>query len=183
METNCGAVHPFSARGEHEEAEQHRVQYGGVWGGVQSTALHPRHLFSPPTKNGCLLQETTDYPWGRQFYFLEQVKFLLLVCFLKVVKTLIRICCLVLFYKKQWILFQVNYWEIRAKVICLLTWLMINTCTFFWKQWNLAIFTSNFPERTLCSTRKLAHFSFRSVPSCPVSVILSVSILIAASEF
>lgn len=85
---------------------------------------------------------------------------------------LIRICCLVLFYKKQWILFQVNYWEIRAKVICLLTWLMINTCTFFWKQWNLAIFTSNFPERTLCSTRKLAHFSFRSVPSCPVSVIL-----------
>lgn len=88
METNCGAVHPFSARGEHEEAEQHRVQYGGVWGGVQSTALHPRHLFSPPTKNGRLLQETTDYPWGRQFYFLEQVKFVLLVCFLKVVKTL-----------------------------------------------------------------------------------------------
>lgn len=74
METNRGVVHPFSTCGEHEEAEQHRVQYGGVWGGVQSTALHSCHLFSPPTKNGRILQETTNYPWRCQFYFLEQVR-------------------------------------------------------------------------------------------------------------
>lgn len=30
METNRGVVHPFSTCGEHEETEQHRVQYGGV---------------------------------------------------------------------------------------------------------------------------------------------------------
>lgn len=183
METNCGAVHPFSARWEHEEAEQHCVQYGGVWGGVQSTALHPRHLFSPPTKNGRLLQETTDYPWGRQFYFLEQVKFLLLVCFLKVVKTLIRICCLVLFYKKQRILFQVNYWEIRAKVICLLTWLMINTCTFFGNSETLLFLHQIFLKGLCARLENWPTLVLGQYLLVQFSVILSVSILIAASEF
>lgn len=79
---------------------------------------------------------------------------------------LIRICCLVCFIKSSEFCFRLIIERLELKLNMFID--MINTCTFFWKQWNLAIFTSNFPERTLCSTRKLAHFSFRSVPSCAV---------------
>ena len=68
LEADRGAVHPVAPRWEHAQAQQHRLQHGGVRGGVQPPAVLPRHLLPQAPPHGRQLQEASHHSRGRQLH-------------------------------------------------------------------------------------------------------------------
>ena len=74
LETDRRRVHPVGSRGEHAQAQQHRVRHGGVRGGVRQAALHARLRLPAALPHGRQLQETAHHARRRQLHLSQQVR-------------------------------------------------------------------------------------------------------------
>ena len=74
LEADRRRVHPVGSRGEHAQAQQHRVRHGGVRGGVREAALHARLRLPAALPHGRQLQETAHHARRRQLHLSQQVR-------------------------------------------------------------------------------------------------------------
>jgi len=73
LETDRRTVHQVRACRVDEEAQQHCVQPGRVWGGLRQTAVGSRLRLSTTSANGSQLQISTNHTRRRQFHLPQQV--------------------------------------------------------------------------------------------------------------